>query len=91
MNYSSLLLSTRMIRHHPHLELWYRHGDLSAPLLFSKGRITASEEKQHMCNPGHINWDQKIITFAALKPVHILRSHRSHGVYRKGQDFFASL
>jgi hypothetical protein len=46
-------LDANYISHHPHLELRYRHGDLSAPSpLFSKGRINASKEVKTIISRG---------------------------------------
>ena len=46
-------LDANDIRHHPHLELRYRHGDLcSTSPLFSKGRIKASKEVKTIISLG---------------------------------------
>ena len=50
--------------HHPHLELWYRHGDRSTSPRFSKGRITASKEVKSIISRGM--WRASVIPMGRL-------------------------
>ena len=46
------------IHHHPHLELWYRHGNLSAPLhrftAFFQGEDKSIERGENHYKSGHV-------------------------------------
>ena len=74
-------LDANDIRHHPHLELRYRHGDLSAPLhrFFSKGRIKASKEVKTIINRGM--WRVSVMPMGRLSVAGSVTSHTRHVVF----------
>ena len=63
------------IRPHPHLEFWYRHGDLSDPLFF-KGWKTASKEVKTIIIWGM--WSFSYVDGEIVSLVHATR--REHDV-----------